>query len=202
MRVLMAPDAIAGLAAVEVADALRAGWLAGAAHDEVTTAPLGDGGPGLLRAVQAARGGLLEVVTVPDPVGRPTPATVLVLDGPDGRTVVVEAAQALGTALLDGPGHPGRASSRGLGLLLAAALDLAPRRVVVGLGGCATHDAGTGMLAGLGLTAPVLGRGGAALGDVTPADVAGVTGLRDEWARVDLVVAADVDLAALGLHGA
>ncbi|HQY34778.1 glycerate kinase [Actinotalea sp.] len=202
MRILVVPDVVDRLTAARAADALALGWRRGAPHDVVLPVPLGDGGPGLLVAVQASCGGRVEVVTVPGPTGEPTPATLLVLDGSEGPTIVLEAAQALGTHLLDAPRDPGTTSSRGLGVLLAAALDLAPRRVVVGLGGCATHDAGTGLLAGLGLTAPALRRGGAALGEVTAADLTAVAGLRERWAGTRLEVAADVDVPLLGLHGA
>jgi len=202
VRILVAPDAVDPLDAVGVAEALSRGWRRGAPHDDVVEVPLGDGGPGLLAAVRAVRGGRFHVVTVPGPSGAATPAALLVLDEPGGPTVVVEAAQAVGLALLDGPTDPGWTSSRGLGVLLGAALDLAPRRILVGLGGCATHDAGSGLLAGLGLDAAVLSRGGAALGGVTGVDLVGLSGLRERLAGVALEVAVDVDVPLLGLGGA
>jgi glycerate kinase len=80
---------------------------------------------------------------VADPFGRPVPATWLVL--PDGRAVV-EAAAAIGLPLL--ARHeldPLRASSRGLGELLLAALAEEPVGLVVALGGTATVDGGEGL---------------------------------------------------------
>jgi glycerate 2-kinase len=47
-----------------------------------------------------------------------------------------------------------------------------------------------------------LGRGGAALADVTEADLAGLSDLRDRLAGVDLVAATDVSSPLLGLQGA
>jgi glycerate kinase len=77
-------------------------------------------------------------VTVPDAFGRPRRARLLEL--PDG-TAVAEAAEAipLDPSRLD----PMRASSRGLGELIAAAGR--PAGLLVGLGGTATVDGGAGL---------------------------------------------------------
>jgi glycerate kinase len=80
---------------------------------------------------------------VSDPLGRPVPARWLVL--PDGRAVV-EAAAAIGLPLLGREERdPLRASSRGLGELVLAALAESPASVVVALGGTATVDGGEGL---------------------------------------------------------
>ena len=128
-----------------------------------------------------------------------------------GTTAYVESAQAVG--LPAGPGRaaatPTRTSSRGVGELLAAALDAGARRVVVGLGGSATNDAGAGALVGLARALGLAGhrrtcsaRGGGTLGAVTADDLAGLRELRDRLRGVELVVATDVDVPLLGLHGA
>ena len=98
-----------------------------------------------------------------------------------------------------------------MGELLALALGAGARRVVVGVGEGATHDAGAGMLAALGLGAPPasdpapsgpLTGGGGALASVTADDLAGLERVRARWAGVDLLAACEVDLPLLGLHGA
>ena len=78
-----------------------------------------------------------------DPLGRPVTARWLVL--PDGRAVV-EAASAIGLPLL-APAEldPRRASSRGFGELLLAALERSPSGLVLALGGTATVDGGEGL---------------------------------------------------------
>jgi glycerate 2-kinase len=78
---------------------------------------------------------------VANPLGRPIAARWLVL--PDG-TAVVESAEAVGLGVLR-ERDPLRASSRGLGELIAAALAEQPRALLVGLGGVATVDGGAGM---------------------------------------------------------
>ncbi|MBX9246699.1 glycerate kinase, partial [Actinotalea ferrariae] len=204
VRILVAPDCFTGtLGARAAAEAIAQGWRRGAPHDDVTLLPLADGGPGFLEVVHAALGGELVPVTVAGPLGDPTPALVLVVETAAGPTAYVESAQAVGLHLVPPVRRdPTRTTSVGLGELLAAALDLAPSRVVVGLGGSATNDAGAGVLAGLGLAAPVLRAGGGALGETTPADLDGLAELRRRTAGVDLVAAVDVDVPLLGLHGA
>ena len=68
------------------------------------------------------------------------------LDLSDGRSVV-EAAAAVGLPLLEAAERdPLRASSRGFGELLRAALERRPSSLLVGIGGVATVDGGAGML--------------------------------------------------------
>ena len=212
MRILIAPDGFTGtLTARQAADAMAAGWRAGAPHDDVRVLPLADGGPGFVETVRGGLGGELVPVTVPGPLGEPTAAVLLVVpaSGGAGPVVYAEAAQAVGLHLVEPARRdPTRTTSVGLGVLLAAALGLGASRVVVGLGGSATNDGGAGMLAGLAdaLGTAALGErlrlGGGALGGVTADDVAGLAALREAVTGLDLLVAADVDIPLLGLHGA
>lgn len=204
MRVLIVPDSFGDtLTAGQAAEAMAAGWSRGAAHDDVTLLPLADGGPGFLEVLQPAVGGELVPVTVHGPLGQEVSAGVLLVPTAGAPVAYLESAHAVGLHLVPSARRdPTRTTSRGLGELLRAALDLGAGRVVVGVGGSATNDAGAGMFAGLGLTAEVLGRGGGALGDVRPEDLDGLAGLRRELTGVDLVAATDVDVPLLGLHGA
>jgi glycerate kinase len=137
VRALACPASLKGvLAAPAAAAALAAGLRRGGARaDEL---PVADGGEGTADALRRARGGAWSAAVVPDAFGRPRQARWLEL--PDG-TAVVEAAEAipLDPTRLD----PLRASSRGLGELIAAAGS--PPRLVVGLGGTATVDGGAGL---------------------------------------------------------
>ena len=100
---------------------------------------MADGGDGTLDVLQAALGGTFRAPEVRDAFGRPRTARWLLLA--DGSAVVESAAVIpLDPARLD----PLAASSRGLGELILS-LD-APRRLLVGLGGTATMDAGAGLL--------------------------------------------------------
>jgi glycerate kinase len=201
VRVLLAPDSFGtSLTAAQAAAAQAEGWRRAAPDDDLDLLPLADGGPGFVETLHAALGGQLVPVTVGSPIGEPVPAALL--HAPDG-TVYVESAHAVGLQLVPTDRRdPTRTTSRGVGELLAHALDAAPRRVVVGLGGSATNDAGAGMLAGLGLRSPRLGAGGGALGASTADDLAGLRELRARWRGLELLVATDVDVPLLGLTGA
>jgi glycerate kinase len=205
MRVLVAPDGFAGtLSAVEAARAVAAGWRRHAPGDDLVQLPMADGGSGFVDVLHAALGGQLLAVTVSGPLGRPVPATVLLA----GTTAYVESAQACGLALLPRAGsgpEPGiaeRASTLGVGELVAAAVAAGATRVVVGLGGSGTTDGGAGLLAGLGAAAApadALRRGALGLTSLDELDLAPA---RDRIAGVELVAATDVDNPLLGLRGA
>jgi glycerate kinase len=199
MRVVLAPDGFGGtLSAVEAAEAMRTGWGRAAPGDELVALPLSDGGPGFVDVLST----VLESRTVPvpttDPFGRPVVGAVLLA----GDTAYVESAQATGLHLLTAAERdPLVASSYGLGALLAAAVECGAARVVVGLGGSATNDAGAGMLAALGVApldgaGSVLPYGGLALALLDRLE--GPPQLRG--AR--LVAATDVDNPLCGPHGA
>ena len=205
MRVLVAPDCFSGtLTAPQAAAAIARGWLRSAPADVVEECPLADGGPGFVAVLHQALGGELGSVTVSGPLGGPVPGTLLLVPGDTGLTAYVETAEAAGLALVPlADRDPTRTTSRGVGQLLRAALDAGARRIVVGVGGTATNDAGAGMLAGLGREgSEVLERGGGALDAVVREDLAHLGTLAHELAAVDLVAAVDVDVALLGLHGA
>jgi glycerate kinase len=102
-----------------------------------------DGGESTADVLELALGGMWHTAEVSDPLGRPVGARWLAL--PDGRAVV-EAAAAIGLPLLAAEElDPLRASSRGLGELVLAALGEQPSSLVVALGGSATVDGGAGL---------------------------------------------------------
>lgn len=140
MRALLCPGSLKGVLSARAAAAALA---RGFGSEETTELPVADGGEGTAEAFEAALGGEWRQARVSDPLGRPRTARWLLL--PDGRAVV-EAAAAIGLPLLaPGERDPLRASSRGLGELIAAALAAAPSSLLVALGGTATVDGGTGL---------------------------------------------------------
>jgi glycerate kinase len=150
MRVVIAPDSFKGsLPASGVAAAIAAGWRSVRPGDDLQLFPQADGGEGTLDAIADAVPGAKRrdagLVTGPDL--RPTPGEWLEL--PDG-TAVVELAQMSGLPLmreLDAM----EATTRGLGEVIANAVDAGATRLVVGLGGSASTDGGAGALVALGL---------------------------------------------------
>ena len=96
------------------------------------------------------------------------------------------------------------ASTRGTGELLRSALDAGVRRVILGLGGSATTDGGSGMLAALGvrfldMAGATCSRAAAALAELIVIDP---SGLDPRLARVEVVVASDVTNPLTGPAGA
>jgi glycerate kinase len=110
--------------------------------------PVADGGEGTMDALLAALGGSTHAATVSDPLGREVEAVFALL--PDGRTAIVETAQASGLGLVaEGERDPLAASTRGTGELIAAAADAGAETVLVTVGGSATTDGGAGALEAL-----------------------------------------------------
>lgn len=142
MRALLCPASLKGvLPARAAAAALAAGVRAAGA--EAVELPIADGGEGTADALHAALGGEWHEALVSDPLGRPVPARWLLL--PDGHGAV-DAASAIGLPLLAPEERdPLVASSRGLGELMLAAVQDGAISLVVGLGGSATVDGGSGM---------------------------------------------------------
>ncbi|AEA26708.1 glycerate kinase [Pseudonocardia dioxanivorans CB1190] len=202
MRVVVAPDSFGGtLSASGAAAAIARGWREAVPGDEVLSLPLADGGTGFLDVLHTALGGTLHTLTVTGPLGEPVEGAWLQVDD----VAYVESASACGLQHVPRPDRTPdvarRATTRGVGELIAAARDAGAREIVVGLGGSATTDGGAGMLAALGATAvdadgTPLPDGGAAL-----ARCARLEGRPDLGAAV-LVAAADVDNPLLGRHGA
>jgi glycerate 2-kinase len=202
LRVLVAPDSYKGsLTSVAVARALADGWSRGRPGDIVSLAPLADGGEGTLDAISAAGGWATLPASARDPLMRP-------LDGRflrQGTRAVVELATASGLSRVDPAERDGLAATTfGTGQVLAAAIGLGCREIVLGLGGSATTDGGAGLLVALGArlfdaTGNDMPMGGGALGDLTRLDLDGLSPLLGE---VHLTIASDVSNPLLGLTGA
>jgi len=151
VKVLVAPDKFKGsLSARRVAEAVAAGLTEGWPELEVLLHPLADGGDGTMEVLVEATSGKTVPFQVTGPLGEPVTALLGVLG--DGRTAVVEMAQASGLQLVP-PGRrdPLRATTRGTGELISHALDLGFRDIIVAVGGSATNDGGTGMARALGV---------------------------------------------------
>ncbi|WP_064444141.1 glycerate kinase [Rhodococcus sp. YH3-3] len=179
MRVIVAPDSFGEtLTAVAAAESISAGWRRGRPGDDVVIAPQSDGGPGFVD-VLATAGGDIRTARVSGPLTAAVDATWLF----ESDTAYIESAEAVGLGLLGGP--PTRdtalaAHSRGVGELIAVALEAGVKTVVVGLGGSCCTDGGRGLVE--------------ALGDLEAATAA--------MAGIQLVAATDVEHVLLGEHGA
>ena len=139
--VLVAPDSFKGThSSLAVAEWIAAGLRSAGRPAEVC--PVADGGEGTAEVLRAAHGG--EWLTVPcrDPLGRTISAGVALL--PDG-TAVLDTAAASGLTLLSTDERDAEAATTyGTGELIAAAVQAGAKTVLLGVGGSATTDGGTG----------------------------------------------------------
>lgn len=202
LRVLVAPDSYKGsLTSVEVARALADGWSRGRPGDAVALAPLADGGEGTLDAVSAAGGWATLPAAARDPLMRPLDGRFLRQDD----RAVVELATASGLSRLTHEERDAAAATTfGTGQILAAAIGLGCREIVLGLGGSASTDGGAGLLVALGAvfadaSGAEVAPGGGGLAGVARVDLEGISPV---LAEVRLTIASDVSNPLLGEFGA
>ena len=152
MRIVIAPQEFKGsLTAIEASHAIASGVRAALPDVEIVEVPMSDGGPGLVDALLAARGGERIEADVHDPLMRPIRARWALLAGDDARTAAIEMAAASGLVLLRvDERDPLVATTCGTGELIRAALDRGCERMIIGVGGSATVDGGAGAMQALG----------------------------------------------------
>ena len=204
MRVVIAPDKFKGsLTALEAASAMARAVARIDPRAEIDLVPMADGGEGTVAALVSAASGIYSKACVTGPLGEPVTAPFGLLDG--GRTAVIEMAAASGLSLVPTPlRDPLRATTRGTGELLLAALEAGARRVIVGIGGSATNDGGAGLGQALGFRLldaddRELGSGGGELGRLARIDPSGRRAALDQ---VEIAVACDVTNPLCGPQGA
>lgn len=116
---------------------------------EIRAFAIGDGGEGTSAALSETFKARPASVRTVGPLGNPVTATYAI--SADGRTAIMDMAAAAGLTLVpEGRLDPLAASTRGVGTMLLDAASRGCREIIIGLGGSATTDAGTGMLATLG----------------------------------------------------
>jgi len=201
MRVVVAPDSFKGSSsAAAAAAAIAAGWRSARPDDEVIEMPMADGGEGTLDVLATAVPGCRwHAALVSGPGTDPVQAAWLELPG---HAHVIELASAAGLTLLS-PLQPLRAHSYGVGELIGHALDAGARSIVIGLGGSACTDGGTGALAALGArfldaSGTDLPRGGGALSGLARISLAGLRPVPSGGAQC----LTDVSAPLLGRDGA
>jgi glycerate kinase len=204
MKIVVAPDSFKeSMTAPQAAAAIGRGVRAAVPAAEVDLCPVADGGEGTVEALVNATGGRMRTTHVTGPLGDSggeVDAAWGLLG--DGDTAVIEMAAAAGLALVPADRRdPTRTTTFGVGQLIAAAMDAGARRIILGIGGSATTDGGTGMAQALGVRfiggdTPMIG---GALGRITAIDLSQRDPRLDQ---VELVVACDVTNPLTGPSGA
>ena len=173
---------------------------------EIIRLEMADGGEGTIDALCSNLDGIRVQVSVSDPLGRPVAAEYAIVDIPgEGRTAVIEMSKASGLLLVpEALRNPLQTTTFGTGELILDALGRGCRHFLTGIGGSATNDGGTGMLAALGWkfldsSGKVLPPVGASLGKIASVSS------EDRDPRLDgctFVTACDVDNPFCGPDGA
>lgn len=199
MKIVVAPDSYKGnMRSSRICEIIRSAWLEEWPETDVSTYPMADGGEGTVDAVVAATGGTLHSLEVCGPLGDPVDAQYGLL--PDG-TAIMEMASASGIELVSANAlNPMEATTYGTGQLLRHLMETGHRSIVMGIGGSATVDGGTGMAQALGFRfydaagKEIIGRGGRILSQIARIEPAEFN------ARIR--VACDVNNPLTGSNGA
>lgn len=203
-KIIIASDSFKGsLSSAEVAAAVAEGVRDVYPECKVVCLEAGDGGEGTSGALMRALGGSAVRCEAHDPLMRPILAEYGI--SADGRTAIIDMAAASGlTLLLTEERNPLLTTTFGTGEMIADALRSGCRRIIVGLGGSATNDGGTGMLAALGIRfldarGETLPGTGESLEKIVSADCSGAPpGLAD----AEFIAACDVESPLCGPRGA
>ncbi|KAA6441078.1 glycerate kinase [Dyadobacter flavalbus] len=204
MNILVAPDKFRGsLEAAEVCSAIEKGILLAYPDASVTSVPLADGGEGTAEILTRQASGSSIKADVKDPLGRLIKASYGI--SADKKTAFIEMAAASGLSLLTVEEHnPMLANTFGTGELIKNALDQGVQEIILGIGGSATTDGGTGMAAALGFRfydqeKHLIEPNGASLNEIKFIDSAHAD---PRLNNVSITVACDVTNPLTGLNGA
>lgn len=204
MKIVIAPDSYKeSLTAMEVANAIEAGFRQVLPDAEYHKLPMADGGEGTVQSlVDATEGSIIEQ-RVTGPLGEQVGGFYGLMG--DGKTAIIEMAAASGLHLVaPEQRNPLLTTTFGTGELIKAALDKGVEHIIVGIGGSATNDGGIGMAQALGIKMQdakgnEIGYGGGELARLAHIDTRSVD---PRLARIKLEVACDVDNPLCGPKGA
>ena len=204
MKFIFAPDSFKGsLSALECCDILERVTAKIFPGTETVSVPVADGGEGTVDALLRAMGGKRMSVRVTGPLFEEETAEWGLL--PDGRTAVMEMAQASGLPYVPADRKdPRNATSLGTGEMICDALKQGVRRILIGIGGSATNDGGIGMLTALG--AKFTDENGEDVkpvgGEIKKVVHADFSSLLPELSETEITVICDVTNPLLGENGA
>lgn len=203
-KITVASDSFKGsLTSMQVADNVERAVKEVFPDCHVQKIDVADGGEGAVEALVSSLGGEYVDVEVAGPIGRKVTARYGIID--EGRTAVIEMAVASGLPLISPEErNPLKTSTYGTGMMIRDALNRGCRKFLVGIGGSATNDGGTGMLSALGFM--FLDKDGYVL-EGTGENLARITSVCDadvprEISEAEFTVACDVDNPFCGPAGA
>jgi glycerate 2-kinase len=204
VKILVAPQAFKGtFSAFEIAASIERGVRKAYPEAEVVLLPISDGGDGFLDVMFHIHAGTEVSEMLTGALGEGVQARWGILQ--DSQTAVIELAQICGLATVPSDQrNPMMATTAGVGEAIRSALDEGLRRIVIGIGGSATNDAGIGLASTLGVrfldsSGKELPPGGGALENLDRIDL---DELDPRVLESEIIVACDVANSMTGLRGA
>lgn len=201
---VLAPDSFKeSMTAKEVCNAMEKGLRKVFPEANFVHVPMADGGEGTTQSLIDATEGRLYALNATGPLGETVEASYGIMG--NGEIAVIEMASVSGIQFVNrDTKNPLVTTTYGTGELLRACLDKGIKKIILGIGGSATNDGGTGMAEALGVrfydeAGNTLPRGGGALNRLHYIDL---SGLDSRLAQVDIQVAYDVTNPLCGEQGA
>ncbi|MGX1902577.1 glycerate kinase family protein [Thermolongibacillus altinsuensis] len=201
---VLAPDSFKGsMTAKEVCEAMERGIKKVYPDANCIHVPMADGGEGTVQSLVDATNGEIYEIEVTGPLGNKVTAKYGIMG--DKETAVIEMAEASGIQYVTNETkNPMVTTTYGTGELIRACLDKGIKKIIIGIGGSATNDGGTGMAEALGVKfldqqGNKLPRGGGYLDQLSKIDI---SNLDPRLKEVSIFVACDVTNPLCGENGA
>ncbi len=202
-KFLLIPDSFKGtMSSEEICAIMEKAIRKNQPEADIISIPVADGGEGSVDAFLRAMGGEKITVSVKGPFFEEMEAFYGVVD--DGQIAVIEMAACAGLPLVEGKADPKKTTTYGVGQLMEDAIRRGCRKIVMGLGGSCTNDAGAGAAAALGVVFtdkngnPFVPVGGT-LAEIEHVDISGLLPVLRE---IELVAMCDIDNPLFGEKGA
>ena len=204
MKIIIAIDSFKGsLSSIEAGEAVQNGILGMHPTWKTTIIPIADGGEGMLNVMLNATQGQICTIEAHNPRMKKTTASYGISN--DGKTAFIEMAAISGLPLISKEEqNPMKTTTYGTGELIRNALEKGCTEFILGIGGSATNDAGTGMLQALGFRfydneGYLLGQGGETLEKISSINQERIHPLLK---NTHFIVACDVQNPFFGPNGA
>jgi glycerate kinase len=203
-KIVIACDKYKGnLSALEVCNIIKEAIIETGKDVEIVVNPIADGGEGTVDTLIESYRGMKIQIPVTDPLGNEINAKFGIIDG---TTAIIEMSSASGLYLVpEFQRNPMNTTTFGTGELISAAIQMGCSKIIIGIGGSATNDAGMGMAQALGVKfydkngEIISGYGGRQLIKLDRIDISGLDpAIKD----ISFFAACDVDSPLYGPRGA
>lgn len=204
MKIAIAPDSFKeSMTAKEVCESVERGILSIFPNWEIIKIPMADGGEGTLESLVDATDGKIYSENTLNPLGEEIISRYGILN--EKKTAVIEMASSSGLELIPiEKRNPYITTTYGTGQLILKALDHNIEKIILGIGGSATNDGGSGMLQALG--ARLLNEKGEEIGfggfELSKLDRIDFSTLDKRLKNIEILVACDVTNPLTGKNGA